>query len=173
MTEILFYFFTALTAISGIALALAKNVIYAAFLLFALLLGVAAMYVFAGAEVLAMSQIIVYVGGTLIIVIFGVMLTSKIREMRPETELVNLVPGILLALSLMGMLFFVIQESGVLNTSKSVPEVTNANAQMIGQATLTVYLLPFELVSVLLLVVLIGAAYLSRKSKNERKEGRP
>lgn len=173
MTEILFYVFAFITAGAALGLALARNVIYAAFLLLAVLLGVAALYVFASAEVLAMSQIIVYVGGTLIIVIFGVMLTSKIKESRPETELINLIPGILLGLSLMAMLLFVIKESGVLQATSSGLPAATTNAKMIGQATLTTHLLPFEVVSVLLLVVLLGAAYLSRKTKNQKKEGNP
>ena len=172
MSEILFYVFAFITAAAGLGLALARNVIYAAFLLFGVLLGVAALYIFAGAELLAMSQIIVYVGGTLIIVVFGVMLTAKIREMRPETELVNVIPGILLALALMAMLLFVIKESGAANYTAKTATPTTVNTEMIGEATLTNYLLPFELVSVLLLVVLIGAAYLSRKTKNEKKEGK-
>lgn len=173
MTEVLFYLFAAITAGSALALAMSRNVIYAAFLLLTVLLGVAALYVFANAEVLAMSQIIVYVGGTLIIVIFGVMLTSKIKEMRPTTELVNLIPGALLGLALMAMLLFVIKESGVLLANPNNEIATTTNAKMIGQATLTTHLLPFEVVSVLLLVVLLGAAYLSRKTKNQKKEENP
>ena len=170
VTEILFHAFVLLTGGAALTLALSRNVVHAAFLLFLVLLGVAGLYVFAGAEFLAVSQVIVYVGGTLIVVIFGVMLTAKIREMKPKTELVNLVPGILLAVALFFALLYVIRESGAGRpvSISSTPVVTNA--ERVGFATLTEYLLPFELISVLLLTVLVGAAYLSRRPRANKEE---
>ncbi|HEX2901160.1 MAG TPA: NADH-quinone oxidoreductase subunit J [Bacteroidia bacterium] len=170
VTEIVFHLFVLLTAGAATALAVSRNVVYAAFLLFVVLIGVAGLYVFAGAEFLAVSQVIVYVGGTLIVVIFGVMLTAKIREMRPQTELVNVIPGALMAIGLFLALLFVIRESSVSQASPMDAVATFENTQRVGIATVTDYLLPFELVSVLLLTVLVGAAYLSRKTKTE-KEG--
>ena len=170
VTEVIFHLFVLLTAGAAMALALSRNVVYAAFLLFAVLIGVAGLYVFAGAEFLAVSQVIVYVGGTLIVVIFGVMLTAKIREMRPQTELINLVPGALTAIALFLALLFVIRE-GVVHQAVPMDAVaTIQNTRRVGIATVTDYLLPFELISILLLTVLGGAAYLSRKTKSE-KEG--
>ena len=68
--------FAAITVAGGLLLALARNLIHAAFLLFVVLFGVAGLYVFAHAEFLAVAQVIVYVGGILILLIFGVMLTN-------------------------------------------------------------------------------------------------
>ena len=167
VTEIVFHAFVFLTGGAALALALSRNVVHAAFLLFLVLLGVAGLYVFAGAEFLAVSQVIVYVGGTLIVVIFGVMLTAKIREMKPKTELVNVVPGAMLAMALFFALLFVIRESGIATTRTSDAISGGENVKTIGAATITDYLLPFELISVLLLTVLVGAAYLSRKTKTE------
>jgi NADH:ubiquinone oxidoreductase subunit 6 (subunit J) len=171
MTELIFHGFLLLTAGAGVALALSKNVVHAAFLLFVVLLGVAALYVFAGAEFLAVSQVIIYVGGALVVVIFGVMLTAKIREMKPQTELVNVIPGALLAVSLFMTMLYVLRESHV---AQSIPAATaptaTPNVEQVGVASLTTYLLPFELVSVLLLTVLVGAAYLSRKPKPNKEE---
>ena len=171
MTDILFHAFILLTAGAGFVLAISRNIVYAAFMLFVVLLGVAGLYIFAGAEFLAVSQIIVYVGGTLIVVLFGVMLTAKMREMKAQTEFVNVVPGALLATAMLFALLFVIRESGVLKTTESAA-TTLDNTRQVGIATLTDYLLPFELVSILLLTVLIGAAYLSRKTKIEKEEER-
>jgi NADH-quinone oxidoreductase subunit J len=166
LTSILFHAFILLTAAAGFALAISKNVVYAAFLLFVVLLGVAGLYVFAGAEFLAVSQVIVYVGGALIVVIFGVMLTAKMREMRPQTDFVNVIPGAILALALFMALLFVIRGRGEnLSAQVSLP---SDNVHAVGVATLTDYLLPFELVSVLLLTVLIGAAYLSRTTAAQK-----
>jgi NADH-quinone oxidoreductase subunit J len=172
LTELVFHAFILLTAGAAVALALSKNIVYAAFLLFVVLLGVAGLYVFAGAEFLAVSQVIVYVGGTLIVVLFGVMLTAKMRELKPQTELTNVIPGALLAIGLLMTLLFVIRESGV--TTAVVPATAVAdNTRQVGIATLTDYLLPFELISVLLLTVLIGAAYLGRKLKTDKEEATP
>jgi NADH-quinone oxidoreductase subunit J len=170
MTDVLFHAFILLTAGAGLVLAISRNIVYAAFLLFVVLLGVAALYIFAGAEFLAVSQVIVYVGGTLIVVIFGVMLTAKMREMKPQTDFVNLVPGAMLAAALFMALLFVIRESGVLASTDNGSAIAADNVHRVGVATLTDYLLPFELVSILLLTVLIGAAYLSRKTKTEKEE---
>lgn len=169
LTQIMFHVFILLTAGAGLVLAISKNVVHAAFLLFVVLLGVAGLYVFAGAEFLAVSQVIVYVGGVLIVVMFGVMLTAKMREMKPQTDFVNLIPGTVLALAMFMALLFVIRARGATLGSGS-PPAHHDNVQQVGVATLTDYLLPFELVSVLLLTVLVGAAYLSRKTKTE-KEG--
>jgi NADH-quinone oxidoreductase subunit J len=169
MTELLFHAFIFLTAGAALVLAMSRNIVYAAFLLFVVLLGVAGLYVFAGAEFLAVSQIIVYVGGVLIVVLFGVMLTAKMREMKPQTDFVNLIPGGMLAVSLFFALLFVIRESNVLAPTQQVQAIAQDNTRAIGIATLTDYLLPFELISVLLLTVLVGAAYLSRKSKTEKE----
>lgn len=170
ITNILFHAFIALTAGAGLVMAISRNIVYAAFLLFVVLLGVAGLYIFAGAEFLAVSQVIVYVGGTLIVVIFGVMLTAKMREMRPQTEFVNLIPGALVAMALFLVLLFMIRESGVLKTNEVAARAVVDNTRQVGIATLTDYLLPFELVSILLLTVLVGAAYLSRKTKTEKEE---
>jgi NADH-quinone oxidoreductase subunit J len=170
MTNILFHAFILLTAGAGFVLAISRNIVYAAFLLFVVLLGVAGLYIFAGAEFLAVSQVIVYVGGTLIVVIFGVMLTAKMREMKPQTDFVNLVPGAILAAAMFMALLFVIRESGVLSSPGNSAAIVPDNVHRVGVATLTDYLLPFELVSILLLTVLIGAAYLSRKTKTEKEE---
>ena len=167
LTDILFHAFILLTAGAGLALAISKNIVHAAFLLFGVLLGVAGLYVFAGAEFLAVSQVIVYVGGALIVVIFGVMLTAKMREMKPQTDFVNLIPGALLAAAMFMALLFVIRERGATEGSVALSPKPD-NVHEVGVATLTDYLLPFELISVLLLTVLIGAAYLSRKTKTER-----
>ena len=170
MTTILFHAFIILTAGAGLVMAISRNIVYAAFLLFVVLLGVAGLYIFAAAEFLAVSQVIVYVGGTLIVVIFGVMLTAKMREMRPQTEFVNLIPGALLSVALFLVLLFMIRESGVLKTNEVAARAVVDNTRQVGIATLTDYLLPFELVSILLLTVLVGAAYLSRKTKIEKEE---
>lgn len=174
LIEIAHIAFAGVTLLGGLLLAVTKNIIYAAFLLFVVLFGVAGLYVFYGAEFLAVSQIIVYVGGILVILLFGVMLTHKLRDLKPRTEIVNLIPGLLLAGGLFALFVVFVGEMEFADSlAKEKLDLGNAavqvdtNAEKIGVATLTEYLLPFEIASVLLLVVLIGAAYLTRKAKGK------
>ncbi|MEM1000366.1 MAG: NADH-quinone oxidoreductase subunit J [Bacteroidota bacterium] len=162
---LIFYAFALLTAGGALALALSRNVIYAAWILFVVLFGMAGMYVFAGAEFLAVSQVIIYVGGILVIILFGVMLTQKIRGNRPRTGLINILPGLMLAvgmfLALLQLIFSL--DLGPLPGSAPRAESALSDVSAIGQATVTDFLLPFEAISVLLLAALMGAAYLTRK----------
>lgn len=152
--------FAAITVVGGLLLALARNLIHAAFLLFVVLFGVAGLYVFAHAEFLAVAQVIVYVGGILILLIFGVMLTNKLRALRPGTGFVNVLPALLASLAL----FFALAALITALPDKAPALAQADDVKAIGMATLTHYLLPFELVSILLLAVLMGAAYLSRRN---------
>jgi len=176
LLEIVHVAFAGITLIGGLTLAFTRNIIYATFMLFVVLFGVAGLYVFYGAEFLAISQIIVYVGGILVILLFGVMLTHKLKDLRPRTEIVNLIPGFLIAGGLFSLFVAMVAKldfnrelaSETISMGSAAPVVAD-NVEKIGVGTLTEYLLPFEIVSVLLLVVLIGAAYLSRRSKDGKE----
>ena len=78
LAQFIFYFFEALTAAAAIGILFVRNVFYAALLLLVCLLSVAGIYVMAFAEFIAVTQILVYVGGILVLIIFGIMLTSRI-----------------------------------------------------------------------------------------------
>lgn len=171
LVEVAFWAFAAVTAGGGIALALTRNVIYGAFTLFVVLLGMAGLYVLLAAEFLAVSQVIVYVGGILVILLFGVMLTNKLRELKPRTEIVNLIPGLLVAGGLFACFAWMVGRlqldvAGRFAQSESIPA---DEVNRIGIATLTDWILPFELISVLLLAVLVGAAYLTRKPEGGKE----
>lgn len=170
--QIAFWVFAAVTTGGALLLAATKNVIYGAFLLLVVLLGMAALYVFLDAEFLAVSQVIVYVGGILVILLFGVMLTNKMREVKPKTEIVNLIPGLLVAGSLMAGFYWLTQKVNFISPTHKTTEMAMAGSDVerIGVSTLTDWLLPFELISVLLLAVLVGAAYLTRRPQGG-KEG--
>ncbi|MEL6252901.1 MAG: NADH-quinone oxidoreductase subunit J [Bacteroidota bacterium] len=152
---------------AGLGLALSKRFIYAAFLLFALLFGVAALFIFAGAELLAVAQLIVYVGGILILLVFGIMLTRKRISGFAETALHQSIPSALVGMGTAAVLLFVflqvdwesldwMQHSGVVESGLD-------NPQMIGKQLLSSYLLPLELMGILLLLALIGAAYIAKE----------
>ena len=161
-----FYAFSGLAIVSALFILFSKNLIYAAFALFLTFLGVAALYVLAGADFLAVTQIMVYVGGILVLLIFGIMLTQKTdREAvssTPNRVMVSITrqfSGFVVGAGLFGFLSYIIATSnfkmtGDTNTSRST-------LKTIGVELMTSHLLPFEIAAILLLVALIGAAYLA------------
>lgn len=166
---IAFGIFVIITLFSAICLALTKKLVYAAFLLFMVLFGIAAIFVFAQAEFLAVSQIIVYVGGILILLVFGIMLTNRKLLETPQTEIIQpLGAGFVSILVMSGLGYGVYANDwgkiAVANDFQNVITSPYSNTQSIGKELLTTYLLPFELISIILLVALVGAAYIARKN---------
>lgn len=176
MIQVAFFSFVALTLISAIGLLITRNVLYSAYLLLLTLLGVAALFVFAGADFLAVSQLVVYVGGVLVLVLFGVMLTNKPASATPGNEPANersnsiltenrrtwlgllLAAGLFLGLSrLVINAHFVVFDRPISTVSTTI--------DIIGRQLMTEYVLPFEIISILLLVALIGAGYLAKVKK--------
>ena len=112
------------------------------------------------ADFLAATQVIIYVGGILVLIIFGVMLTNKIDSKAIVSSSANQVVG-----AIMFMLLLILQFGVIFSTSwvSSDLQTSEGTVRQIGNLLLSKYLLPFEVVSVLLLAALIGASMLSRK----------
>jgi NADH:ubiquinone oxidoreductase subunit 6 (subunit J) len=157
---LLFYVFSAAILGSGLALCISTNIVRMAVYLFVTLGGVAVMFFLLLANFVGVIQLIVYAGGTLILLIFGVMLTSKSPWVRFDVKRNELIAGgvvcTLLAAALLTVV--VVADWPVTQTSVEGPTVAN-----FGEALMSTYLAPFEAVSVLLLVVMIGAALLARQ----------
>lgn len=163
MIEVLFWCLSAIIIISAAATVFSKSIIYSAFSLIFTFLGVAGIYVLLNADFLAVTQIMVYVGGILTLLLFGVMLTNKITMMSLKTDVTNFIPGLLIAATVLTSLIYVIWSGAFI---ASAPKDTwNTTVQEIGKLTITQYVLPFEVVSIVLLIALIGAAYMARKDK--------
>ena len=168
-TAVLFYIFALMAGGAAMMVVLSKNIVRMAVALLFTLTGVAGLYFLLNAEFLAAVQLVVYAGGTLILIIFGVMLTSKSPFSRFEPKLGEVVT----AVSLAAILLFALTV-GILKTNFKDEPIGVAGAEIrypvdkLGQVLLGDYLVPFEVVSVLLLAVMIGAAYLA---KGRRREG--
>lgn len=139
----------------------AKNLVHSAVALMGTLFGVAGLYVFLYADFLAAVQVVIYVGGILVLIIFGVMLTQKIatavvvQSSMPNRFLAGVVVFFLF-IGLSSLMFRTPWHRGELVE-------TTGTVATIGTSLLTRYLLHFEVASILLLVALLGAAYLSRR----------
>jgi NADH-quinone oxidoreductase subunit J len=165
---IIFYIFAALTVLSAAFVVFSKNVIYSAFSLLFTFFGVAALYVFLSADFIAVTQVVVYVGGILVLLLFGVMFTNTIMSTELKADVLHFVPGVILTVMLIvGMLY------AFYTTGDWMPghiQLSGSVVERIGIETMSRYMLPFEMASILLLVALIGAAFLARFDKTHKKE---
>ncbi len=162
MSTIIFWLFVLFTIASAFKVVHSHNLIYSALSLLLTLFGVTALYVFLWADFLAGVQIVVYIGGILILLLFGIMLTHKITSIQ-ITQL-NMQRGAAgaSAFGILMILLWMIFKTPWAVGSASEPVGT---VREIGILLLSDYLLPFEVASVLLLAALIGAAMLSRKTE--------
>lgn len=171
--QIIFYFFSALVLISAILVVTMQNLVRSIFLFFVTLFSLAALYVFALADFVALAQVLIYVGGVLVLMLFAFMLSNKelLNNLGPArgTFKFNQLAGILICLAFLFILCSFIYNTDLnhlewMKTSKPVGPLDNTIHQ-IGINTMTRYLLPFEVLSVFLMMALIGAAHLARKGK--------
>lgn len=156
-----FLAFVAVTAGSALIVAASRNLIYSAFSLLLTFFGVAGMYVFLDADFIAAAQLLVYIGGILVLILFGVMLTHRIQDVQISNESTHPVVGAVIA----GAVFIVLAYVSIRVDWQIEPREPVPTSQDIGRAFMGKYLLPFEAVSVLLLGAMIGAAYLARRKE--------
>jgi NADH-quinone oxidoreductase subunit J len=163
LEAVLFAVLASATGLSALAVVFSRNVVRCAVWLLFTLVGVSLLYFLIGAEFVGATQLIVYVGGTMVLVVFGVMLTAQQQFLRIKTRPQEWVVGGVLAASLFGLLVLVSLRLG--ETRPGPAAETLPGAGELGVGFLSTYLLPFEIISVHLLVVLIGAAYLARAKR--------
>ena len=161
LAEIVFWLVAAFTIISASLVVLNNQLLYSALALLFSLFGVAGLYIFLWADFIAGIQLIVYIGGINVLIIFGIMLTNKISSVRLSQTNVQQGVGAVIALWLFILISLVISKTSWLQAEAIEPSSTVGT---IGTLLLTKYLLPFEAISLLLLGALIGAALLSRES---------
>lgn len=160
--DIMFYLFAAITLASAWFVVTTRNVIYSAFFLLFTFFGVAGIYVLLAADFIAVVQIMVYVGGILILLLFGVMLTNTITNVDIRTGASNLLPASIATGILMGAVVSVMWYTEWKIQPTAAP---NTTIKELGRLLLTDYVLVFELLGLLLLVALIGAASIARREK--------
>ncbi|MEQ9410404.1 MAG: NADH-quinone oxidoreductase subunit J [Fuerstiella sp.] len=181
----LFTVFALAACLGAIAVVVSQSVVRMAFWLVVSLGSVAALFFLADADFIGAAQLLIYVGGTLVLLVFGVMLTASGPYMKIETSPAETVVAGLIGLLFLFMVFSSlsgVEWTGTENrmlatdTSAGFDDQSEGNTlRPLGFALLGVrpdlgtntpgYLLPFEIASVHLLVVLIGAAYLARAKR--------
>jgi NADH-quinone oxidoreductase subunit J len=162
LRDLIFLAFGFVAVASGMIVALAPRIIHAVFALLFTFAGVAGLYVLLQADFVAASQIMVYVGGILVLLLFGVMLTHRVTNVDLKAAAVQRVPAAIFCAGILGVLIVMIH-----TTPWPVAESVAwaPTAKRLGIHIMTDYLLPFEVISILLLGVLMGAALLARAEK--------
>ncbi len=161
---VIFYLVATVTVVFAAVVAFSRNIVHSAFSLVGTFGGVAGIYVLLGADFVAAVQVLIYVGGILVLILFAVMLTHRIAEVEITNRSVGKLPALITAGILIFILVQAIQETRWVKAKEIGYIPTTAQ---IGDLFLQDYLLPFELASVVLLVALIGAVILSRKEIRE------
>jgi NAD(P)H-quinone oxidoreductase subunit 6 len=179
MTEaqIIFYVFAALVLGSALLVVTMQNLVRSVFLFFVTLFAIAGLYVFSLGDFIAVTQVIIYVGGVLVLMLFTFMLSGKqlldstTDERGKWARLLNAMPALIVAGVLLFILFRFIPSSPetgfewiATNRHQSLDVHTDTTA-WIGTQLMTRYLLPFEVASIFLMMALVGAAHLARKEK--------
>jgi len=165
---VIFYLFAAITVFSAAFVVFSRNVIYSAFSLLFTFFGAAALYVFLSADFIAVTQVVVYVGGILVLLLFGVMFTNSIMKADLKSDVLHFVPGTLLLLGMIGAMLYTFYTTHGWMPSET--QLQGSVVERIGIETMSRYVLPFEMASILLLAALIGAAFLARFEKQGNKE---
>lgn len=159
----IFYGTAAFMLASAFYVVLGRNLVHCAFALMGTFFGVAILYVYLGADFLAGAQVVVYVGGVLTLMVFGVMLTNRIYNLNLSSGAIQVVPGALSAGLVFALLVWIIQSVDWRAMDFGDPGPTSEG---IGRMLVGDYLLPFEIASVLLLIALMGAAMLVRRRRS-------
>ena len=159
--SLVFYVVAAVTVISAAGVAFSRSIVYSAFALMGTLLGAAGLYVMLAADFVAVIQVLIYVGGILVLTLFAVMLTHRIADVHISNRSVGSLPALVI-IAFVGIVMgrAVLGANWHAGTATAAPPTTT---YAIGNGFLSDYVLPFELASVVLLAALIGAVVLSRK----------
>jgi NADH-quinone oxidoreductase subunit J len=163
---IVFYIFAVITLGAACVVVFSRNIVRAAFALLFAFFGVAGIYVFLLADFIAITQLLIYVGGILVLILFSVMLTSHQIHVDAKKGIIQTLPSFIIAILFASGLVYVFWTTNWRLSPQL--QIIDKTAPQIGELLLTKYLLPFEVASVVLLVVLIGAAMIARREKKAK-----
>ncbi len=171
VTSILFYVFATILMMAALAVITSKNPIHSVFFLIVAFFNAAGLFVLLGAEYIAMTLVIVYVGAVMVLFLFVVMMLNINFEKTRKAFISYLPLGVgvaaVLFMELAGLLYnSILSPASVAEASNPIPDATQVtNAKAIGEVLYTNYLIAFELAGVILLVAMIGAIVLTHRQR--------
>ena len=158
--NVFFSIFALLMIVSALKVVTTKNIVHAALWLVLVLAGVAAQFLLLGAEFIGVTQILVYIGAVIVLLLFGVMLTKASIGDEENINMSNrVIPAIIATLMFAVMSYSIIDSF----RGEKLPTETVTNAATVSDSIFSDFIIPFEAVSVLLLAALIGAVVIARK----------
>lgn len=160
LSQIVFYSFAVLTVGSAVKVVFARSLMQSAFALLFTFFGVAALYAYLGADFLAATQMVIYVGGILVLILFGIMLTHKLFDLNLKTGSSQFVPAVIAVIAVFATLVFFMLRTRWFQSETLMEGPTTAK---IGELLMQDFILPFEVASILLLLALISAAMIVRR----------
>ncbi|MBE0447517.1 MAG: NADH-quinone oxidoreductase subunit J [Actinobacteria bacterium] len=158
---VIFLALAAMAIISSLMVVVGRNLFNAAMFLGAYLLVIAGFYFLLSAELVGIMQVFVYVGGVVVVLLFGIMLTSQMINVRLVSALQQRVLTLVVVAALVGLLVSIFSKTSFYYISSA--EAPRDSISLIGKLFMTDYVLPFEVISVLLLAALIGAVIIARE----------
>ena len=166
MPAIIFYIISALILVSGLLAVTTRKIFRAAIFLLSSLVGIAGLYFWMEVEFIAAVQIIIYAGGIVVLIIFSIFLTQKSGDEMPKPVKIRAIFSALAVLFGFGFTFNLIRGYGFVNRVVMAfdVKVSDIGTQMLS-TTEHGYVLPFEVVSILLLAAMIGCIVIAMKSQ--------
>jgi len=166
--NIFFYAIAATMIGAALVVVTSRNVVHSALALIVVFGGVAAQFVILAAEFVAVTQVLVYIGAIMVLMLFGIMLTRA--RIGHDDDMTNDYrwPGLLTALLLVGVMGYALVDyfgDDPLPAERQIASVDGSNTATVGDAIFSQYLIPFEVISVLLLAALVGAIVIARKDR--------
>jgi NADH-quinone oxidoreductase subunit J len=158
--DLVFYAIAALAVGGAAGVAFSRNIVWSCIGLLMALLGAGAIYVYLSADFLAVTQLLVYIGGVLVLILFAVMLTNRIGDVDISNRSFGLFGGLALFAAVAPLLVFV---AALVPWPVGQVAPLAPSTAAIGDEFLSRWLLPFEVASVVLLATLIGAVVMARK----------
>ena len=147
--------------VSAVRVVTAKNVVHAALYLVLVLAGVAGIFILLAAEFLAVVQILVYIGAIVVLFLFGIMLTRAPIGRSNELDNDQRWAGLLVGLGLFGLLSAILYDGFGRDKIPQTDEIVRSGD--VGMSIFQTYVIPFEVISVLLLAALVGAVVIARR----------
>ncbi|MBS3908721.1 MAG: NADH-quinone oxidoreductase subunit J [Actinobacteria bacterium] len=160
VSHVIFFALAVLAVGSGVLVVTGRNLFHAAMFLGLYLLSIAGYFFLLNADFIGIMQVFVYVGGVVVVLLFGIMLTAQLTNVRLTSAMEQRWVTIVSLVGLVGLLVFVIKDT-VFRISALAP--VEDTISFIGRMFMTDYILPFEVISVLLLAALIGAVIIARE----------
>ncbi len=152
-----------LVIISALGVVLLSNIVYSAFLLGGVFIGISGLYILLNADFIAAAQVLIYVGAINVLILFAIMLVNKKGDYSNSFKSwINRVATMMVCGGIFALLSTVVYMTPW-NVEAVVPEVLESTVIKIGRHLFSDYLLPFELASVLLLIAMVGAIVLARR----------